>query len=269
MLIVGPSQAQILFNNGNLATGSISRGNGTGGPGVAAPAGAQWSELADGNTSAGFSGHLSGAGPQFRIADDFTLGADSTLTSVRVYAYTTGSAPSAAFTNGTLQIWNGRPGDAGSTVVFGDMTTNVLASSVFSNIYRIFATTNTQGGVQTVPGTTRPIQEITLNAPVSLPAGTYWLDYQIAPIAPGVSTFLPTVTNPDGVTRGPPGANSRQLTTATTWVDALDTGSPATLADVAQEFPFLVVGTPIPEPGSMALAGIAALGFGWRRWKKK
>ncbi len=269
-MIVGPSQAQVLWNNGSFATGSVTRGDGVGGPGVAAPAGTQWSELADGNTSAGSAGYLSGAGPQFRIADDFTLTADSTLTSIMVYAYSTGSTPAQQFTSGTLQIWSGRPGDVGSTVVFGDETTNRLTNSTFSNIYRAFATTNTQGGTASAPGTTRPVKEITLDAAVSLPAGTYWVDYQVAPITGFTTDFFPYVTNADGVTRGPAGANARQLTAAgPVWSDVLDTGNPAALADIAQEFPFVVNGTAVPEPGSMALVGIAALGFGWRRWKKK
>ena len=53
-------------------------------------------------------------------------------------------------------IWNGKPGVAGSTVIWGDMTTNIMAGSVWSNIYRV----NAPNG-----GTTRPVMKITANTP--------------------------------------------------------------------------------------------------------
>jgi hypothetical protein len=260
MLAVGPGRAQVLWNNGGFATGTVTRSNGGGGPGVPAPAGAQWSELVDGNGSGGSANYLLGAGPNFRIADDFTLSAGATLTDVRVYAYSTGAGSTQAFTAGNLQIWSGRPGDAGSTVVFGDTATNRLTNSTFTNVYRTMSTTNAHGGTAIAPGTSRPVQEVTLDAAVTLPAGTYWIDYQVTPIAGFTSAFSPFVTFTDNATRGAPGANGRQLQlqTVPTWADVVDIGDPPTLPDVGQDFPFVVDGTAVPEPGSMALAGLAA-----------
>jgi uncharacterized protein (DUF2235 family) len=37
-----------------------------------------------------------------------------------------------------LRIWNGRPADAGSAIVFGDTTTNRFVSSTDTNVLRIF-----------------------------------------------------------------------------------------------------------------------------------
>jgi hypothetical protein len=271
-LVISHSQAQVVWNNGGFATGPVTRSNGAGGAGVAAPAGTRWSELVDGNGSGGSANYLF-TGPHFRIADDFTLTANTTLTDVRVYAYSTGAAAAQAFTTGNLQIWSGRPGDAGSTVVFGDATTNRVTGSTFTNVYRTPSTTNAHGGTAIAPATNRPVQEVTLNAPVSLPAGTYWIDYQVTPIVGFATAFTPYVTFADNATRGAPGANGRQLQAGQAgpaWADVVDIGDPPTLPDVVQEFPFLVDGTPVPEPGSLALAGLAGLaGCGWRRWTTK
>jgi PEP-CTERM motif len=256
-LAVGQSQAQVIWDNGGFATGPVTRSNGFGGAGVPAPPGTLWSELVDGNGSGGSANYLLGAGPNFRIADNFTLSVGAMLTDIRVYAYSTGAAPAQGFTNGNLQIWNGQPGDAGSTVVFGDTATNRLINSTFTNIYRTMSTTNAHGGTAIAPGTSRPVQEVTLDAAVTLPAGTYWIDYQVTPVAGFTTAFSPFVTFADNLTRGAPGANGRQLQAGPTWADVVDIGDPPSLPDVGQEFPFIVHGTPVPEPGSMALAGLA------------
>jgi hypothetical protein len=141
-LAVGQGQAQVIWDNGGFATGPVTRSNGFGGAGVTAPPGTLWSELVDGNGSGGSANYLLGAGPNFRIADNFTMNVGATLTDIRVYAYSTGASPAQGFTNGNLQIWNGRPGDAGSMVVFGDMSTNRLSNSTFTNIFRTMSTTS-------------------------------------------------------------------------------------------------------------------------------
>jgi hypothetical protein len=268
-LAVCQCQAQVLWNNGGFATGPVTRSNGSGGAGVTAPAGTQWSELVDGNGSGGSANYLFSPGPNFRIADNFTLNTSAALTDIRVYAYSTGAASSQAFTTGNLQIWNGRPGDAGSTVVFGDTTTNRVTNSTFSNIYRTMSTTNANGGTAIAPGTSRPVQEVTLDAAVVLLAGTYWIDYQVSPLAGFTTAFSPFVTFADNTTRGALGANARQLQAGPTWADVVDIGDPPTLPDMNQDFPFIVDGIAVSEPASMALAGLAAAivltRAGWRR----
>jgi hypothetical protein len=270
-LTVGQCHAQVLWNNGGFATGPVTRSNGSGGGGVSAPSGAQWSELIDGNGSGGAANYLLSAGPDFRIADDFTLTGGATLTDIRVYAYSTGAASTQGFSNGNLQIWNGRPGDAGSTVVFGDATTNRVTNSTFTNIYRTMSTTNAHGGTAIAPTTVRPVQEVTLDAAVVLLAGTYWIDYQVTPLPGFTSAFSPFVTFTDNATRGAPGANGRQLQTGPTWADVVDIGDPPTLPDVNQDFPFIVDGIAVPEPASLALASLAGAAVlassRWRQWK--
>ena len=247
-------QAQVvIWNNGSFATGTVTRGNGAGGPGVTAPPGTQWSEVADGNGSNGSSVHpLPGSEPAFRAEDDFTLTAPTNISQVHVFGYSPNATFIQGFSNGNLQIWRGRPGDAGSAVVFGDTSTNVVLSGAVTNIYRVFPTTTSFAGATLfTPGTTRPVQDVTLSVNTLLPAGTYWLDWQLTPIV-GTTAFSPFVTFSDGTTRGPVGANARQQLDPTTWGDVVDIGNPPTLPDVARNSHLPVIGTPVPEPTSLA-----------------
>src|SRR5690606_89517 len=147
--------------------------------GVPAPAGSEWSEVqADNpvyaNNSAGASVYVS----TFRLADDFTITSQGgwQIDDVTVYCYqTNSSAPNSPFTDGYLQIWDGPPGEPGSTVIFGDTTTNRLASSTFTNLYRTFNSTTPPPG--TAPTTARPIYANKLTVNHTLPPGTYWIDY--------------------------------------------------------------------------------------------
>ena len=119
--------------------------------------------------------------PATRTRKDQPLGKLSLTQACRInnvvfYGYLTGApATPSPFTAYTLQIHNGRPGDPGVVVVFGDTTTNRLASSVDSTYYRIFNTVVPPPG--TAPGTTRKIWRNTVNIGITLPAGTYWLDW--------------------------------------------------------------------------------------------
>jgi hypothetical protein len=272
-IFVCHGQAQVLWNNGGFATGSVSRGNGIGGAGLPAPAGTQWSELADGNNIPGAANDPLNGQPHFRNADDFVLSTAATLTDVRVYGYTNGAPAAEGFTGGELKIWRGRPGDVGSAIVFEDLAHNHITGSVFTKIYRSSATTNTYGGTAFAPNLTRPIQEVTFSIGATLPADTYWIDYTLAPVEAFGNAFSPFVTFADGVTRGAPGANARQTQDGgSTWIDVVDSGSPASLPDVPQDFPFIVDGVAVPEPGSMALtslAGVAALARAVRQRRKQ
>ena len=85
------------------------------------------------------------------------------------------------------------------------------------------------------------------NITATLPAGTYWIVYQIHPTNDGGS-FLPPVTIP-GV-RGLATWNAKQNTIASTtvgavlgWANVFDTGNPATAADFPQDMPFNINGT--------------------------
>jgi hypothetical protein len=238
----------------------------TSGSGVAAPSGGFWSECqTDGsgfaNTSAGFTI----VGPTFRIADDFTVtGGGWNLTGLKVYAYQTGST-GLPFTGGSLNIWNARPGDAGAAIIgtgtwTGGTDTIQANATTTGNIFRVFNTTTPPPG--TAPGTTRRLWENSFSLSMGLGNGTYWLDYNLTAAA----GFAPTTTH-QGL-RGIPGANARQWTGAA-WVDITDTGNPVGGPAVAQDMPFIITGTPVPEPASMAVLGLGALALIRKRRSKK
>ncbi|MBK9127359.1 MAG: hypothetical protein IPM13_06125 [Phycisphaerales bacterium] len=256
--------------NPYLATGTVTLS------GVPAPAGFAWSECpADSPTSAnalgGFAAHRTGSSGAFRLADDFTVhpGELFDLDAIAIFAYQAGSDPDAnPFPDVNLRIWSGRPGDQGSAVIFGDTTTNRLLSATNTNLYRIFNTiVDPDGpgpGLPPEPGTTRLIRELRLAADITLGPGTYWLDWQIIPTGSGTA-FTPAISIP-GV-RGLPGWNARQFIPGSTippvppgWENVIDGGTPPQVADVPQDLPFLLFGTYTPEPSSLALLLVAALG---------
>jgi hypothetical protein len=225
-----------------LATGATTSG------GTPAPVGAEWSEAqADAtgvsNALGGLTTQLSAAAGSgaYRLADNFTVTAPAgwRITSVSLYAYQTGALPGPSpFAGVNLQVWNGRPGDPGSTVVFGDTVANRLLSSTATNIYRVFNTSVVFGAT---PETTRLVwqTDAALGGLVLAP-GTYWLDWQYTTAAPDQAAFSPPATLP-GI-RAIAGADARQLKAGGVWADVLDEGKPASAPDVPQDFPFIVHG---------------------------
>jgi len=235
--------AQVIYDNGPLSTGATTRS------GVAAPAGTTWSEAqsnsGDTNTSntlAGVGCQVIGAATNNRCADDFIVpvGETWTVNGFVIFIYQTGFAGvTSPVVGANLRIWNGFPEAPGSTIVFGDTTTNRLASSVNSNMFRVFNTTTPAPG--TVPGTTRIIWQNNLNvAPAAvLAAGHYWVDFQTDTGATGNFTPSNTVVG----NRGGMHYNGLQKQGAAAWLPSLDAGSPATAADYWVDFPFKLNGT--------------------------
>ena len=199
------------------------------------------------NTSLSMTGlGLAGNGANFRLADDFVIPAGGfTVTSITVYGYQTGSTTTSTFNNMTFRIWNGDPSVAGSTVVFGDTTTNRFSTSSFSNIFR---TTET-----TIGATNRPVMAITasgLNIPLA--AGTYWLDFSaVGTLA--ATAFFPPKTTIGQTTTG----NALQFTVATTtWGPANDGGTltrqgmPMTIEGIPPGTDLVTTLTDTPDPVS-------------------
>lgn len=221
--------ARAVYINGGLNPAAFSAS------GVPAPGGGAWSELQAlgpvSNVVLGFAHQPAGA---FRIADDFTVTDPGgwSISAVRFFAYQANAGPPIpSITSVNIQIWNGRPGDPGSVVIFGDTVTNRLTSSAFSGMYRISNTVTPPPG--TAPGTTRPIMADDCALPVVLPPGTYWLDWQSAGSLPS-GPFAPAVTVQGQ--RALPGWNARAFN-GTMWIDAVDNGNPPP-NPLIMEFPF-------------------------------
>jgi len=149
-----------LYNNGPLVNAA---GTGAGG------ADESVLQVSLGLNSLG-SGHQVAA--QNWVADDFTitdpLGWD--VSGFAFYAYQTGSTTTSTMTAVHFIIYDGVPGDPGTSAVFGDAITDRLTVTSWSNIYRV---TETTGG-----STNRPIMENVCDASFHLDAGTYWVVWQ-------------------------------------------------------------------------------------------
>jgi len=172
-----------------------------------------------------------GAGHQFLLgysmADDFTVtdtgGWD--VQTITFFAYQTGSTTASTITGVYVQIWNGAP-NAGGSVIWGDLTTNRLASTAWANIYRVTDTTLTT--------TNRPVMADIATIGTTLAAGTYWLQWTTdGTLASG--PWAPPITILGQTTTG----NALQYTTA--WAALTDTG---TLTP--QGMPFIIEGVVVP-----------------------
>jgi hypothetical protein len=110
-------------------------------------------------------------GGGYKMGDDFTLSAATTITEIEVYGYQTGSSTTSTFTGLYAQIYNGAP-NAGGTVVWGDEATNIMTATSFTNCYR--------GSDGETTATTRPIMAITATGlNIELEAGTYYLVWSL------------------------------------------------------------------------------------------
>ncbi|MCX7612383.1 MAG: T9SS type A sorting domain-containing protein [Ignavibacterium sp.] len=145
----------VLFNNGPLVT--LPGGGCAGGD-------ASILDQTLGLTVFGFSANKA---TFFYIADDFTSTANWRIDSIKFFSYQTG-ATTVSLTGVFVRIWNGAP-NGGGTVVWGDTTTNRMSAARFTNIYRALNTTPTD--------CQRRIQEVIAPVNVTLPPGTYWVEW--------------------------------------------------------------------------------------------
>lgn len=244
--------AQQIYTNGTLSTGVTSNS------GATAPTGYTWSECqnetgntAESNGTAGFRALFNTAGTNnLQLADDFIVPVGQTwnVTSFVFFGYKTSyTGTTIPMDQLRIQIFNVDPSTPGATPQFGNMTTNVLdaANSVDATMYRLF--NSAAPTTVNVPGTTRKIWRYRGNIAATLPAGTYWVVFQMHDAA-DTSGFMPAVTTLGS--RGLATFNAKQNTIASSavgatlgWINLVDDGSPATAPDVAQDMPFLVNGT--------------------------
>lgn len=243
----GTAQAQ-LFSNGSASpsTPALALVNQTGNN-TPAPGTSQWSEVASvnallANSLAGVACHAdqTDASGGVRLADDFTIPTGQTwrLAGVQLFAYQPG-ATSAAVASATLRIWSGVPGEAGSSVVFGDTNVNRLSSVTAMDAYRVFTTT--VGPAIMSPDTSRRLHAVTLNAQVTLEPGTYWLDWQLSSSSSNAPVFVVPVTVSG--TRTLPSWNAKLFADGV-WTTVNDAGKPEGTTDAAQDIAFVLLGSP-------------------------
>jgi hypothetical protein len=206
----------ILFDNGSVMN---SPGTGAGGADESILQGTSL-----GMTTLGFGHQILNDN---RISDQFTIPAGETwdITNITFFAYQTGAPTTSTMTAVHVEIYDGAP--PGGTVVFGDMTTDVMSSTAWSGIYRVTETT-------TGSATDRAIMAQVTNTPVTLGEGTYWVVWQTdgsfasGPWAPPV-TITGNSTTGDGLQSTDAGIS---------FPPALDGGT-----STGQGFPFIIEGT--------------------------
>ena len=233
---ITPLQAQqVLYDNGPLVTHP---GGGAGG----ADASAVQTAL-----SLNTYGWTDSVALGYRLTDDFTVTSQTgwQIDQITFYAYQTLSLTgTSTITEVNYAIWDGPPGDPGSTIVYGDTTTNQLASSVWSNIYRVLDTS--------LLDTSRPIMANTVFPNVVLPQGRYWLDWQTG----GTLTsgpYVPPITILGETTTG----DALQYFAA--WGPVTDGGAAA-----PQGLPFVIEGSPYVGTTGTQIT-IADSGFGTKK----
>jgi hypothetical protein len=124
-----------------------------------------------------------------RVADDFEVVAGPwQVDRVVVYGYEA-NPPNTESTvsRATVRIWDGPPGEPGSTVVFGDTNTDRHQVSFWIGAYRVW---DWESG----SSTQRPIQRVEIEVGTALAEGTYWLDWGVTGIPGGAGFSTPFVT---------------------------------------------------------------------------
>jgi len=160
----------------------------------------------------------------YRMADEFevTDPAGWDVERITFFAYQNGSTTTSTLTGVYYQIWDGPPDNPASSVVYGNLTTNRLAETYWTNMYRV---PNFDKLSQF-----RPVMAVVANSSAYLLPGYYWLDWMVdgslasGPWAPPISIIGQTTTG-----------NGMQYTTS--WGSALDPGT-----GTQQGFPFVVQG---------------------------
>lgn len=214
----------ILWDNGPLITHP---GGGAGGADASAVQTAIGMSLFGANAN-----HNAAPGDYYYLADDFEFTTPWTINTINFYAYQTGSTTTSPFTGVYVQIWDGPPDDPGSSVVCGDLTTNRMISTSFTNIYRVFDTnlTNTQ----------RPIMEVVAELTgCDMLHGIYWVQYGLT----GNLTVGPWVA-PVSILGETTTGNGLQKTEAG-WQSIVDGGS-----NTQQGIPFVIEGIINGEPAN-------------------
>jgi hypothetical protein len=214
--IIEPEIVGCFWDNGPMIT------HPEGGTGPIAGAHVSMSSPAPHNT-AGSNVLLSGAGPHFRVADDFVVDASCILTEIVTHGYRTGGPP-----NWTSANLNLRSGSVTGPIVATVTTTNWE----FTGVYRTFNTV--------LNNADRPIHRIRFSFDnLELDPGTYWIDWQAVGGTSAWANYVMGPPNPPGAFNPPTiFENGQQMTVGGVWQPMLD--------PPGAEIPFLVRGPDAP-----------------------
>ena len=202
----------ILWDNGPLITLA---GGGSGG--------SDYSEVQD--ASLGMA--TFGLGIQIQngqtIADDFEVTDTWTVNTFIFYGYQTDDGPPSTLNDVRFQVYDGDP-SAGGTVIFGDLTTNKMISTDWTNTWRV---------LESNPEEDLPVMEIVADAfGLVLAPGTYWIEWQVGGTGSD-GPWCPPITISGETSTG----NALHYT-ASGWEPAIDAGTFGN-----QGFPFIIEGT--------------------------
>lgn len=164
-LVIYVTQPDVVYDNGYIVSGAD---DGAGG----APTSNDAETLYVGTPTSTAAGK--------RVADDFVVDGPlgATISEVEAYFVNFSAVTDSPIESFNFRIWDGDPSLPGSAIVFGDTTTDRLAETGWTGIYRTGA----------VPlETSFPVlyARAALGSVLYLAPGTYWLDYQ-----PGYSSSL-------------------------------------------------------------------------------
>ncbi len=249
-LLLQSSFSQILYTNGPLSTGTVSKS------GVTAPAGYTWSELQndtgnllESNGTIGYPAYINNeATINAIIGDDFVVPAGQiwNVQGFDFYIYQQGyTGTTIPIDLLAIEIYREIPFNPNNDVlVAGDLEyTNSdalnAANSSDALLYRIFNSSVPTASV--VPDTNRKIWKVRANLPVQLISGSYKVYFRTHAIN-GNAVFVPTVTVVDKRTLPSWNAVKSQ---GLAYIGIYDTGSPTSAPDVLQDIPFAVIGTSI------------------------
>lgn len=231
------ARQSVLFDNGPLVN---SVGTGVGGADESV-----LQSVSLGMNTLGF-GHqvLNG----YQVADDFVVPDPGWIVeTIDFFAYQTGSTTTSTMTGVNAYIWDGVPGDPGSTIV---ATSTAMTATGWTGIYRVSETT-------TGTADNRPIMIQTMDfGNAELPPGTYWVAWQTDGSLSSGPWAPPVTINGTAVT----GNGLQSLDNGVTWAPANDSGT----GTPQQGLPFIIIGTSlitIPTLGTWGLiAFLVALG---------
>lgn len=260
LCLAGSAVAQTaLYSNGSVAADVPALGlSPTTTSGVIAPGGSLYSETSgttsDVNIFAGFACYKDVGDPAgtYRVSDGFHVNQEHgwSVDSVTFYIYVPGyTGTTSPLSGANVRLWDGRPGDEGTQVLWGNVTSNKLISAVRTNNYRVFNTRAIPVGTPTIPpNTQRRIWEVKVSLDgVTLPLGNYYFDVQLTCANPAHQTFAIPATVPGqraatGTTPHADAVTFAPASIAGAWTPMVDPGKPFLATDAQQELAFVING---------------------------